>query len=81
MLDSDIIIDFLRNREDAVKKVSSLKEKNMKIYTTVFNYQENPKCKEWFYIVTDRHQLSKYKKYHLAFTRTEIKEKLEELFK
>ncbi len=40
VLDSDIIIDFLRNRNDAINKISSLRAKSAKICTTVLNYQE-----------------------------------------
>src|SRR3989344_32374 len=42
---------------------------------------EKPKYKEWFYIVTDRHQKPTYEKYHTTSTRTEAKEKIKGLFR
>ncbi len=40
LLDSYIIIDFLKGKQDAERKIQSLKEKSAEICTSVINYQE-----------------------------------------
>ena len=46
--------------------------------TSKNNYTQH--LKEWFYVVTDASKKPEYEKHHTTLTRTEIKEKIKELF-
>lgn len=45
------------------------------------NLSEKPRFKKWFFVVTDKKIKADFEKHHETITRTEVKEKIKELFR
>ncbi len=84
----DIVFQIQRNEDQTdwfaveVETGTHLKTPDaleLKVYKN--NQSEKPKYKEWWFAVTDKEVKKEFEKHHLTYKRTEVKEKIESVFK